>query len=311
LTAKFHLCFPPRWAQNEEGERSVASSKDRQRKLARAKLDRQMARRAGRERHRRRVLAGVGAGLAVVLIAAGVAWLGGAFDNNEPADSAAADLCAWTPQSAQTNTDLKEVGTPPTKGFTTTGTRPMTITTNQGAPIVVTLNLNAAPCAGESFSYLAGKSFYNNTGCSEITTDGAVRCGDPAGTGLGGPTYSFYNENVPPAPDPSASPAPANKKPLYPKGTVALIGNPPGSNGSQFLIFFKDFSPAAPQYPIVGTVTGGMDTVAKISKIPTVDNGSGSKIKPTTKITIQSLTVGDVAAGDTAPSAAPSASTQS
>jgi peptidyl-prolyl cis-trans isomerase B (cyclophilin B) len=290
----------------------VASSKDRQRKLARAKLDRQMSRRAGRERRRRRVLAGLGAGLAIVLIAAGAAWLGGAFDNNAPTDAAdAADLCAWTPQSAQTNTDLKEVGTPPTKGFASTGTRPMTITTNQGTPIVVSLDLAAAPCAGESLGFLAAKSFYNNTDCSEITTEGAVRCGDPAGNGLGGPTYSFYNENVPSAANPSASPAPTDKAPLYPKGTVALIGNPPGSNGSQFLVFFKDFSPTDPQYPIVGTVTGGMDTVTKISKIPTVANASGAKIKPKTKVTIQSVTVGDVAAGDTAPSAAPSASTQS
>ena len=36
----------------------MASSKDRQRKLARAKLDRQMARRAVKERRNRRVLAG-------------------------------------------------------------------------------------------------------------------------------------------------------------------------------------------------------------------------------------------------------------
>jgi peptidyl-prolyl cis-trans isomerase B (cyclophilin B) len=289
----------------------VASSKDRQRKLAREKLDRQMARRAGRERRRRRIMAGVGAGLAVVLIAAGVAWLGGAFDNSDPQDAAdAGDLCAWTPQSAQTNTDLKEVGTPPTKGFPTSGNRPMTVTTDQGTPIVVSLNLTAAPCASESLGFLAGKKFYDNTTCSEITTDGAVRCGDPAGTGLGGPTYSFYNENVPPATDASGSPSPAadNKTPAYPKGTVALIGNPPGSNGSQFLIFFKDFSPAEPQYPIVGTVTGGMDTVTKISKIPTVDNGSGSKIKPKTKVTIQSLTVGDVAAGAGSGTPAPSVS---
>jgi peptidyl-prolyl cis-trans isomerase B (cyclophilin B) len=296
---------------DEEGERSVASSKDRQRKLARAKLDRQMARRAGRVRRKRRVLAGLGAGLAVVLIVAGVAWLGGAFDNKQPSDSAdASDTCAWTPQSAQTNTDLKEVGTPPAKGFPTSGTKPMTITTNEGAPIVVSLDLAKAPCAGESLGYLAGKNFYSNTDCTEITTEGAVHCGDPSGTGLGGPTYSFYNENVPSAPDPSASPAPTGSAPLYPAGTVAMIGNPPGSNGSQFLIFFKDFSPPTPQYPIVGTVTGGMDTVTKISKIPTVDNGSGSKVKPKTKITIQSLTVGDAAAGAT-PSAAPSASTQS
>jgi peptidyl-prolyl cis-trans isomerase B (cyclophilin B) len=274
----------------------VASTKERQRKLARAKLDRQMARRAQRERRRRRILAGIGAGVALLVIVGGIAWLGGAFDSDKPATSdEAADLCAWTPQSAETNTALKDVGTPPTKGIPTSGTRPMTITTNHGAPIVVGLDLAKAPCSGADLTYLAGKKFYDNTDCTEITTDGAVRCGDPGGTGLGGPTYSFYNENVP-----------SGAKPAYPKGTVALIGNPPGTNGSQFLIFFKDANPATPLYPVVGRVTSGMDTVAGIGKIPTVDNGSGSKVKPKQKITIKTLTVGEVAAG-----AAPSASAQS
>ena len=256
-------------------------------------------------------MAGMGAGLAVVLILAGVGWLGGMFDSDKPDSTAAnADVCAWTPQNATTNTDLQEVGKPPTKGIPTTGTRPMTITTNQGAPIVVSLDLTGSPCGAESLTYLAGKKFYDNTECTEITADGALHCGDPKGTGQGGPTYSVYNENVPAAANPSASTAPAAKTPLYPKGTVALIGNPPGSNGSQFLIFFKDFSPANPQYSIVGTVSSGLDTLAKIGKIPTVDNSSGNKVKPKEKILVQSLTVGDVA-GDTPPSGAPSASSQS
>jgi peptidyl-prolyl cis-trans isomerase B (cyclophilin B) len=290
----------------------VASSRDRQRRLAREKLDRQLARRAGRERRRRRIMAGVGAGLAVVLILAGVGWLGGMFDSDDKPDPAASDTCLWMKQSAASNPDLKEVGEPPTKDLPTTGTRPMTITTNQGVPITVGLDLNTAPCAGASLAFLAGKQFYDNTECTEITADGALRCGDPKGTGQGGPTYSVYSENTPtaPTPAPSGSASPAGKPPAYPKGTVALIGNPPGTNGSQFLLFFKDFSPATPEYAIVGKITGGMDTLAKISKIPTVDNGSGGKVKPKDKVLIQSLTVGAVA-GDAAPSAAPSASGQS
>ena len=284
----------------------MASSRDRQRKLARAKLDRQMARQAVRERRRRRVLAGVGSAAALILIVAGAAWIGGAFNKSKPADSAASDVCAWTPQSATTNTSLKEVGTPPTTGIPTTGTETMTVSTNQGDPITVSLDVTDAPCSAEDLSYLAGKKFYDNTECHEITTDGALRCGDPTGTGQGGPTYSVYSENLPSVPDPSASPsAPATATPLYPKGTVALIGSPPGTNGSQFLIFFKDFSPATPEYPIVGKVTGGLDTVAKIGKIPTVANTTGDKVKPKQKILITSLTVGDAAA------AAPSASAQS
>ena len=284
--------------------RSVVSSKDRQRKLAREKLDRQLARRAAQERRRRRILAGVGAGAAVVLIAAGIAWIGGAFDK-EPAATEAADICAWTPQSATSNTNLKDVGTPPTKDIPTSGAETMTITTNQGAPIKVDLDLATTPCGAASLSYLAGKKFFDNTPCYEVTVDGALHCGDPSGTGLGGPAYSVYDENVPTAPDPSASAAPTAKTPLYPKGTVAFIGNPPGTNGSQFLIFLKDFSPATPQYSILGKVSGGAETLTAIAKIPLVANSSGDKVTPKQKIVVSSLTVGAAAA------AAPAASTQS
>jgi len=291
----------------------VASSRDRARQLAREKLDRQMARRASRQRRRRQIQAGLGAALALVLIVGGVAWLGGAFDSDDTTDPAAADVCAWTSQNAETNKDLKDVGEPPTSGMPTAGTRPLTITTDKGEPIVVSLDLGNAPCAGASLAYLAGKQFFDNTTCHEITTEGAIRCGDPSGSGQGGPTYSVYDENTPTAPAPSASTGPAAKKePAYPKGTVAMFGNPPGTNGSQFLIFLKDFTTATPRYPIVGTVTGGTDTLAKIAKIATVDNGTGSKVKPKEKILIQSLTVGAPTDGtDAVPSAAPSASSQS
>ena len=35
--------------------------------------------------------------------------------------------------------------------------------------------------------------------------------------------------------------------------------------GRTGIIFFKDYSPAIPEYSIVGSVTGGMDTVTKMS----------------------------------------------
>lgn len=286
----------------------MASSRDRQRKLARAKLDRQMARRAAELRRRRRIQAGVGVFLAVVLLAVGGYWAFGGFDS-EPATPEAADTCVWTPQDAEANVSAKDVGLPPTTDIPTTGTRPMTITTNQGAPITVDLDLAGAPCAGASFAYLAGKGFYDNTTCHEIIADGAVRCGDPSGTGQGGPTYTFFNENVPAAaPTPSASPAPGAPV-AYPAGTVALYPNPPGANGSQFLIFFKDFAPAEPTYPVVGRVVSGLDVVDKIGKITTVDDGNGQQVKPSTDVQIQSLTVGEVGASAApTPSASASAS---
>jgi peptidyl-prolyl cis-trans isomerase B (cyclophilin B) len=281
----------------------VPSSRDRQRKLARAKLDRQMARRAAATRRRRQIQAGLGAAVALVLIVLGSVWALGGFDH-EPKSSEAKDVCAWTPLDTAANSNLKDVGKPPTAGLPTAGTRPMTITTNKGNPVTVDLDLANAPCAAANFTYLAGKSFFDNTKCHEITPEGALRCGDPTGTGQGGPTYSFYNENVPTAPSaspsatPSASPAPG-EPPLYPAGTVAMIGSPPGSNGSQFLIFFKDFNPPTPSYPIVGKVSAGLDVVKQIGASETIDNGSGAKIKPKSDVLIQSLTVGE------APSATP------
>ncbi|WP_431896488.1 peptidylprolyl isomerase [Micromonospora haikouensis] len=287
----------------------MASSRDRQRKLARAKLDRQLARRAARTRRRRQIQAGVGAAVVLVLIVAGSAWALGAFDDDPKQDTAAEDVCLWTPQDATANTNLKDVGTPATQGLPTSGTRALTVTTNQGAPITAELDLASAPCAGASIAHLASKGFYDNTKCHEITSEGALRCGDPSGTGLGGPTYSFYDENVPVAPEasPSASPAP-DQPPAYPKGTVAMVANPPGANGSQFLIFFKDFDPDKPAYPVIGKVTGGLDVVTKIGALQTVDNGSGAKVKPKADVVIQSLTVGEPT---TAPAPAPSGASAS
>lgn len=309
----------------------MASSRDRQRKLARAKLDRQMARRAATARRKRQVRAGIGSAVALLLIVLGSFWALGGFDDEPTDDSATSAICSWTSQDAQANSNLKDVGTPATTDPPSTGTRPMTITTNQGAPVTVELDLANAPCSAASLAHLAGKAFFDNTTCHEISAEGALRCGDPTGSGLGGPTYTFFSENVPEAPTPSPSATPsagasaspsaspsasaaAGSAPLYPAGTVAMIGTPPGANGSQFLIFFKDFSPAEPSYPIIGKVTAGLDVIEKIGRIETVDNGSGTMTKPKTDVVIQSLTVGDPASGDptavppsATPSAAPSA----
>ncbi|MFC6023180.1 peptidylprolyl isomerase [Plantactinospora solaniradicis] len=312
----------------------MASSRDRQRKLARAKLDRQMARRAASARRKRQVRAGIGSAVALLLIVLGSFWALGGFDREPTDDTATSEVCTWSSQDAQANTSLKDVGQPPTTDLPIRGTRPMTITTNQGPSVTVELDLAAAPCAAASFAHLAGKGFFDNTKCHEITKEGALRCGDPTGTGMGGPAYTFFSENVPnkPNPDPSDSPsatpstsasaspatsasaspsasAPAGSAPLYPAGTVAMIGNPPGANGSQFLIFFKDFSPAEPSYPLVGKVAAGLDVIKKVGGLETVDNGSGELIKPKTDVVIQSLTVGEPLSDD--PTAVPSAATPS
>jgi peptidyl-prolyl cis-trans isomerase B (cyclophilin B) len=304
----------------------VASSKDRARKLARAKLDRQLTRRAEAVRKRRQLRAGVSAALALLLIGFGAFWLLGGFDG-EKAKPLADQTCLWTPQDGTANANLRDVGVPPGSGMPTAGTRPMTVTMN-GKPVTIELDLANAPCAAASFAHLSGKGFFDNTKCHELK-EGALRCGDPSGTGLGGPTYTFAGENVPSAPEAiptatpsagaSASPAPpGDQPPLYPKGTVAMV-NAPAGNGSQFLIFYQDFNPTQPDYSIVGQVTGGLDVIEQIAKAGAVDNGSGQQVKPKNDVVIQSLTVGEPNASTpttppsatSAPAASPSASAAS
>jgi peptidyl-prolyl cis-trans isomerase B (cyclophilin B) len=298
----------------------VASSKNRQRALARAKVERQIARRAAAARRRRQIQGGVGAGLIVVLVAVGLVWINGGFSRHKKTTTPVAAQCAWTPQDPSTNTNLKDVGTPPTTNIPNRGTRTMTITTNQGV-ISAQLNLQNAPCTAASFAYLAGKSFFNNTKCHRLTTSGifVLQCGDPSGTGQGGPTYKFPDKYKPPAdqPAPDASggatpqPSPSASTAHYPRGSLAMANSGPDTNGSQFFIVYKD-SPLPADYTLFGAVTSGLDVVDKVAA-----GGTDGKFDPSpggghpkTEVTIQSLVVGDVVNGSAASngSSSPSAS---
>ena len=63
----------------------MASSKNRQRALARAKMERQIARRAAAARRRRQLQGGIGAVLVVLLVGGGLVWINGGFSIVEPA----------------------------------------------------------------------------------------------------------------------------------------------------------------------------------------------------------------------------------
>ena len=76
--------------------------------------------------------------------------------------------------------------------------------------------------------------------------------------------------------------------PLYPAGTVAF-GDAAGENGSQFLIFYEDYDPEAPVFPIIGTVTSGLDVVEAIGAAGTAEDSTA----PAAAVKLTSLTVSD------------------
>ncbi len=297
----------------------MATSSTRQRKLARAKLDRQMAKRAERERKQRQLKA-VAAGVVTLLVATlGGLWIGGVFDK-EPVSPPVASDCTWNAQNVEANQAFKNVGVPKTTGILSSGQSTMTVQFNSGT-VAIDLDRTLAKCGAEALAFVAGQGYYTDTKCHEIK-DGALTCGDASGSGVGGAAFTWVAENVPaqapvssaeptPSGAPSGSPtatatasaAPSNYV-RYPAGTVAMR---PGVSGSQFLIFYQD-STSTDDYSIVGTVRpGGLDVIKKIADAGTVDNGKGANTKPKNDVIIQSLTVVDPAAQASAdPSANPS-----
>jgi peptidyl-prolyl cis-trans isomerase B (cyclophilin B) len=294
----------------------VATSKSRQRALARAKVERQIARRAATARRRRQLQAGIGGALALILVVVGVVWATGGFDP----DPATPDDCAWTPETA--TAERKDVGTPPTTGIQKNGTQTLTLTTNLGVLSAV-LDPAKAPCTVASIKYLAGKGFFDNTVCHRLTTSGifVLQCGDPSATGRGGPTYKFPDENLPdpiaPSADPSADPSvnpSAPAKARYSRGELVMANSGQNTNGSQFFIVYKD-TDLEPKYSRFGTVVSGLDWVDKVATdglAPGTDGAANTTGEgtPKTEVKITALTVTDVAppAPSTSASTAPSTS---
>jgi peptidyl-prolyl cis-trans isomerase B (cyclophilin B) len=145
--------------------------------------------------------------------------------------------------------------------------------------VVATLDGAKAPQAVSSALFLSRNDFWNGTPCHRLTTEGiyVLQCGDPTGTGTGGPGYSFGPvENAP-------------KDGVYPAGTIAMArSNSPDSNGSQFFIVYKDSRLPAPGYTVLGRITSGLDVVEKVA-----DGGAqgGSDGKPLRPVSIVSTSV--------------------
>jgi peptidyl-prolyl cis-trans isomerase B (cyclophilin B) len=249
----------------------VAPTRSRQRKLARDKYERQMVRRAHRQRRRRQIQAAIGAAVILAVVVVGVVWLTGGFER-EP-EPAVADDCLWLPQEGDPN--RLEAGTPPGNPATT-GVRTATLALDAGSAgageVELALTVDADPCAVASLEYLAAQGFYNGTTCHELAF-GALRCGDPTGTGVGGPAYTFWPDNVPSLP-PDEDGTDNGEPPLiYPAGTVAF-GDSFGSAGSQFLIFYEDFHTDEPLWSIIGEVTSGMALLEAVAQMGTAEEST-------------------------------------
>ena len=252
----------------------------RDRELARAKWERQQARREERATResviKRSVLA------AVLVVTVGVVVLANQStstptaqqsqnqtpiasatqsSSSVPSATASSPTTVCAPHGVLTSSPIS-FATPPTSA---PAAKTLTLDTNCGN-IVIALDPRA-PKTSQIMTNLAKANYFNNTPCHRLTTQGiyVLQCGDPTGTGTGGPGFKFADENLPKVA--------ANSTFTYTRGTIAMANSGPNTNGSQFFIVY-DASPLGPNYSIWGHVTSGLDVVDKIANAG-VQGGTG------------------------------------
>lgn len=166
----------------------------------------------------------------------------------------------------------------PSAGITESNKAQITFTTNQGEIVIETLP-SLAPQTVNALSALAQENYFDNTICHRLTTEGifVLQCGDPTGTGTGGPGFNIPDENLP-------EPIENN----YPAGTVAMANAGPGTSGSQFFLVYQDTT-LGPDYTIWGTITSGLEIVQTIASAGVIDGGPDGA--PATGVTIESTKV--------------------
>ncbi|GAA4208193.1 hypothetical protein GCM10022220_24670 [Actinocatenispora rupis] len=198
---------------------------------------------------------------------AGRSAAGSPSGSGAPHGSAAAGACRYRSDGHK---PARAVSPPdPTSALPTTAV----LTTNRGT-ITIRLAADKAPCTVRSLASLAKQKFYDGSPCHRLTTRAlwVLQCGDPSGTGSGGPGYTVPDENLP-----------TGATHPYPRGTVAMANTgSPGSGGSQFFICYQDDT-IPPSYAVLGTVTGGLSVVDKVAAAG-VDgpNGDGEPKLPVT-----------------------------
>jgi len=284
-------------------------SNEERREMAKLNLERQLESRAQKDRQRR-IFTVAGALVAIAAAAAAIVTFvmndkapdpvsaaptsvapttppprGGA--DQLPTFAASADLganCQYpTAQKASRPVDAPKSGRVPTDPATIS----VSMSTDQGN-IGLLLNNAEAPCTVNSFASLAQKGFFNDTTCHRLTTAsalGVLQCGDPTGTGGGGPGYAFANEyptNQYPKGD-----AALQKPVLYPRGTLAMANAGQDTNGSQFFLVYKD-SQLPPGYTVFGTIDAtGLATLDKIAQGGVA--GGSQDGKPATEVKVKSV----------------------
>jgi cyclophilin family peptidyl-prolyl cis-trans isomerase len=189
-------------------------------------------------------------------------------------ETTTADGC--TPAEAPTAKDT-ELTAPKEKAPTATD---VVFDTNCGS-FTVELDDKTNPKTAASFQYLAEQGAYDDTSINRVAPGFVIQGGDPTETQAGDAGYSV-TEAVP-------------SSVVYRKGIVAMAKSsvdPPGTSGSQFFVVTAPADAGLPpDYAIVGNISAGEDTIAKIEAVGT--DAPGNDGPPSEPVVISSATAED------------------
>ncbi|GAB3934569.1 hypothetical protein GCM10029976_043710 [Kribbella albertanoniae] len=277
------------------------SKRTHEQQLAARKAKRQAERQAEQARQRRNLAVTVTAVVAVVAVLVGVFVIFGPKGSDTPAASdtpsapadagpdgkpksiptaLAAPLKRPAPLPAEVDCSYKKGAEPASKKVDppadgkvkSSGTSKVSLNTSIG-DLQVTLDSALAPCTVKSFLNLVGQKYFDNTSCHRLTVGEGLQvlqCGDPSGSGSGGPGYSFADEVYPTL--------------KYGRGILAMANSGPNTNGSQFFVVYGDASGLGPQYTAFGTLDEPslklIDKVAQAGVKPQNGPTDGAPITP-------------------------------
>jgi peptidyl-prolyl cis-trans isomerase B (cyclophilin B) len=172
-------------------------------------------------------------------------------------------------------------GKPPTTPDVS-GQVSVTMSTTIG-DLEATLDADTAPCTVNSFVSLARQGFFDTSPCHRLTTAASgifvLQCGDPTGTGTGGPGYTVPDE--------------LSGQEKYVPGTLAMANTgQPDTGGSQFFIVYRN-TPLPPQYTVFGQLdAAGVKRVQKAAAQGSDDAYGQGDGHPKVPVTIDRVTVG-------------------
>lgn len=201
---------------------------------------------------------------------AGTATDGTATDGTETGTTPVVEC----PPIEGTAEPVRQFAAPPPDCLSDGVTYDAVVTTNKGE-FTIEVDTAQGPVAANNFVFLARNRYFDDTPCHRIIPNFVIQCGDPTGTGTGGPGYTIVDE--PPGPG------------QYQLGSIAMAKTPaPDSAGSQFFIVIgTDGVALPPEYALFGQVVDGLDsTVADMAAAGTPGQGT-----PSEPITIESVRI--------------------